>query len=209
MAEEARPITEALKVRATILAALVGSMWAEELVDTALFGGGLDRFGIHPRTLRGLFGIPLAPFLHSGFGHLLANTAPLVVLGFFIMLRRKRDLLFVTLASTLIGGIGVWLFGGTNTVHLGASTVVFGYLGFLLSRGIFERRFWSILGSLVVFFLYGGALFGVLPGRAGISWEGHLFGLIGGVLAAWKMAERPKTESPKTESPKTERSRVT
>ena len=204
MTEEARPVTEALKVRATILAALVGSMCAEELVDTALFGGGLDRFGIHPRTLRGLFGIPLAPFLHSGFGHLLANTAPLVVLGFFIMLRRKRDLLFVTLASTLIGGIGVWLFGGTNTVHLGASTVVFGYLGFLLSRGIFERRFWSILGSLVVFFLYGGALFGVLPGRAGISWEGHLFGLIGGVLAAWKMAERPMTESPKTE-----RSRVT
>ncbi|MBM4357867.1 MAG: rhomboid family intramembrane serine protease [Deltaproteobacteria bacterium] len=182
-------VTE-IKSRATLVGGLIGTMWAEEIVDTVMFRGGLDRFGIHPRTQGGLVGIPLAPFLHAGFDHLLANTVPLVVLGFFIMARRKRDLAIVTLLATLVGGLGVWLVGASNSVHLGASIVVFGYLGYLLSRGYFERRFWPIVGSIVVFFLYGGALFGVLPGRPGISWEGHLFGFVGGVLAAKLLAPK-------------------
>lgn len=179
-----------LRTQATIAGGLVGTMWVEEIVDTVAFGGGLDRFGIHPRTTRGLLGIPLAPLLHAGFGHLAANTVPLVVLAFFVMGRRKRDLAIVSALATLVGGLGVWLVGAANSVHLGASIVVFGYLGYLLSRGIFERRFWSILGSLVVFFLYGGALWGLLPGRPGVSWEGHLFGFLGGVLAARLLAKR-------------------
>ena len=118
----------------------------------------------------------------------MSNTVPLLVLGFFIMLRRKRDLAYVSVLSALVGGAGIWLIGASNSVHIGASILVFGYLGYLLSRGIFERRFWPIVGSVVVFFLYGGALFGVLPGQAGISWEGHLFGFLGGILSAKLMA---------------------
>ncbi len=173
-----------VKAQATIVGSMVGVMWAEEIVDTVLLGGHLDALGIHPRSAWGLIGIFLAPFLHGGFKHLIANTVPLVVLAFFIMLRRKRDLFTVSLITTVVGGLGVWLVAASNSVTIGASILVFGYLGYLLSRGIFERKFWSIVGSVAVFMLYGGALFGVLPGQAGISWQGHLFGFIGGVLSA-------------------------
>ena len=182
------PVTVALvreaKAQATIVGSLVGVMWVEELLDTILLHGSLDRFGIRPRSLDGLLGIFLAPFLHGGFGHLIANTVPFMVLAFLIMLRRKRDLLVVSAITTVVGGLGVWLIGSGNSVHIGASILVFGFLGYMLSRSVFERSFWAIVGSVVVFFLYGGALFGVLPGQAGISWEGHLFGFIGGVLSA-------------------------
>lgn len=170
------------KAQATIVGSMVGVMWVEEIVDFVL-GGALNGLGIHPRSLLGLLGIPLAPFLHADFGHLAANTVPLIVLSFLIMLRRKRDLLVVSVASTLVGGLGAWLLGAGNSVHIGASILVFGYLGYLLSRGIFERKFWPIVGSVAVFFVYGGALHGIFPGDAGISWQGHMFGLIGGIIS--------------------------
>ena len=179
-----------IKAQGAILGTFVGSMWVTEGVDAVAFRGGLDRFGIHPRATEGLLGVLLAPFLHGGFGHLMANTIPLLVLGFFIMLRRKRDLLYVSLVSGIIGGLGTWLIGASNSVHIGASILVFGFLGYLLFLGLFERRFWTILGSGVVFFLYGGALWGVLPGDPGISWEGHAFGFLGGIVAAWLLAAR-------------------
>lgn len=182
------------KAQATIVGSLVGVMWVEEVLDTILLHGSLDRFGIRPRSLDGLVGIFLAPFLHGGFGHLIANTLPFMVLAFLIMLRRKRDLLVVSAITTLVGGMGVWLIGAGNSVHIGASILVFGFLGYMLSRSVFERSFWAIVGSIVVFFLYGGALFGVLPGQAGISWEGHLFGFIGGVLSA-RMLSTPRIEA--------------
>jgi membrane associated rhomboid family serine protease len=178
------------KVQGTILGTFIGSMWISEIVDTVVFRGGLDGWGIHPRSVEGLSGIVLAPFLHGGFAHLTANTLPLLVLGFFVMLRRKRDLLYVSALSAIVGGFGTWLVGASNSVHIGASILVFGYLGYLLALGIFERRFWAIVGSLVVFFLYGGALWGVLPGTPGISWEGHAFGLVGGIIAARLLAVR-------------------
>ncbi len=178
------------KTQATILATFVGSMWVSEGLDAAVFRGRLDGLGIHPRSTEGLLGVLLAPFLHGGFGHLMANTIPLLVLGFFIMLRRKRDLLYVSAISGVVGGLGTWLIGASNSVHIGASILVFGYLGYLLSLGIFERRFWTIAGSAAVFFLYGGFLWGVLPGDPGISWEGHAFGLLGGILAARILAKR-------------------
>lgn len=178
------------KAQGTILGIFIGAMWISEIVDKVIFHGGLDGFGIQPRSLIGLQGILFAPFLHVGFGHLTANTLPLLVLGFFIMLRRKRDLLYVSLISGLIGGFGTWLIGAGNSVHLGASILVFGFLGYLLALGIFERKFWTILGSVVVFFLYGSALWGALPTDSGISWEGHAFGLIGGIVAARLLAVR-------------------
>ncbi len=189
------------KAQATIVGSFTGVLWAQEIIDRVVFNGWLDLWGIHPRTLRGLLGIFFAPFLHGGFAHLMANTVPLIVLSFFIMLRKKRDLLTVSVVSGVVGGLGIWLVGAGNSVHIGASILVFGYLGYLLSRCIFERRFWPIVGSLAVFALYGSALWGVLPGQAGISWEGHLFGFAGGVLAARLLSTRDQRIAVKAAAP--------
>lgn len=173
-----------LKGKARLLGALIGSMWLLEIVDLLLLGGSLDAAGIRPRTEGGLSGILFAPFLHGGFAHLLANTVPLLVLGWLILLRSLRDFLWVTAVAALLGGLGVWLFGGPQTVHIGASGLVFGYLGYLLLRGYWERSVTAIVIAVTAGVLYGSALWGVLPTRQGISWEGHLFGLAGGGVAA-------------------------
>lgn len=172
------------KAQGLILGGFAGLLWLVQIVNAFVFGGALSAYGVQPRTFAGLWGILFAPFLHASFAHLIANTVPLLVLGWFVMLRRKRNLLTVSVLSALVGGLGTWLIGPALSVEVGASVLIFGYLGYLLLRGVFERRLWPILGSLAVFFLYGGALFGVLPGAAGISWQAHLFGLIGGILAA-------------------------
>jgi membrane associated rhomboid family serine protease len=173
-----------LKIRAQLLAGLVGLMWLAEIADLVIFGGALDADGIRPRTQAGLWGVLFAPFLHAGFAHLLANTVPLLVLGWLVLLRSLRDFLWVTAVAALVGGLGVWLFGGADTVHVGASGLVFGYLGYHLLRGYWERSVSAILIAVVAGVLYGSALWGVLPLRHGVSWEGHLFGFAGGAAAA-------------------------
>jgi membrane associated rhomboid family serine protease len=187
-------VKQGLKVQATILLGFVALLWVLELVDTFLLLGYLDRFGIHPREIDGLWGIFLAPFLHGGLGHLAANTGPLLALGWFVMWRRTRDWFVVALVGTVIGGLGVWLVGSAGSVHIGASILCFAFLGYLMLRGWFDRRLVPILGSIVVAVLYGGLLWGVLPVQRGISWEGHLFGFIGGVVAARLLAS-PKAAS--------------
>jgi membrane associated rhomboid family serine protease len=169
---------------------VVAIMWGLELIDFVLPGNPLDAFGIRPRTLSGLPGILFAPFLHGGFAHLIGNTIPLLVLGFLSMARRAGDFADVFAISMFVGGLGTWLFGMPNTIHIGASGVVFGLFGFLLSRGIFERSIGAVLMSLVAAFLYGGMLWSLIPLRYGISWSGHLFGFIGGMLAARALAGR-------------------
>ncbi len=171
-----------------ILAGLVGLMWAIEILDLFL-GGALNQFGIRPRSVVGLRGILFAPFLHGSLFHLMANTVPFIILGWLVMLRRTSDFWPVTIIVTLVAGLGTWLFAPSLTVHIGASGVVFGYLGFLISRGYFERSFGAIALSLVVGLLYGGMIWGVLPGQLGISWQGHLFGFLGGILAAQLLSE--------------------
>lgn len=168
----------------------VAVMWVLEAVDQLLLRGALDHLGIRPRSMSGLWGIPVAPWLHGGFGHLMANTAPLLVLGTIIVLRSRRDLVVVSVLATLVGGAGIWLLGAPRSNHIGASILVFGYLGFLLWRGWYERRLGSMFVSMAVAVAYGGALWGVLPVQQGISWEGHLFGLLGGVMAARLLARR-------------------
>jgi membrane associated rhomboid family serine protease len=177
-------LTQKFKTQATILGGLVGTMWAVMILNTAIFHGQLNNFGIAPHNLVGLRGILFAPFLHGDFGHLMSNTMPFIVLGWLVMLAETTDILVVTGLSMLIGGAGTWVFGSSGTSHIGASGVVFGFLGYLLMRGYFDRKISSILISLFVFSIYGTVLFGILPGRAGISWEGHLFGFLGGALAA-------------------------
>ena len=186
---EVRGLVREVKTQVTILGSLVALMWIVEILDVFLFGGRLDRFGIIPHTLIGLRGILFAPFLHGNFAHLIANTVPFVALGWLVMLRRTNDFFEVSAIVMLIGGLGTWLIAPPGTIHIGASGVIFGYLGFLLSRGYFERRFGSILFSIVVGIIYGGLVWGVLPGLPGISWQGHLFGFIGGIIAAKLLAE--------------------
>ncbi len=187
-----------LKTQGSVLFGLVGFMWLVHIVNALVFQGRLAGLGVHPRTLFGLVGILFAPFLHGSFAHIMSNTLPMIVLGFFVMLRRKRDLAYVSILSALVGGLGTWLIAPSASVHVGASVLVFGYLGYLLVRGVLERSFWSIAGSVAVFLLYGGALFGILPGEAGISWQSHLFGLLGGVLAARVLAKPKEAPSKKT-----------
>ena len=174
----------------TTLLSLVGLLWVIEIVDWLLFRNQLPQFlGIQPRTMRGLFCIVSAPFLHGNFAHLLANTVPLITLGWLVMLRGRREWIAVSLITALCSGLGTWLFGGSYSTHIGASGVIFGYFGFLLLRGYFERSFSAIAFSLLVAFLYGGIIFGVLPTNQAISWQGHLFGFLGGILAARLLAK--------------------
>lgn len=190
---EMRALAREVKAQVVILGSFVAVMWAIEILDLVL-GGSLDQYGILPRTMIGLRGILFAPFLHAGFAHLIANTIPFLTLGWMVMLRRTSDFFEVTAIVMVLGGLGTWLFGSPG-FHIGASGVIFGYLGFLLSRGYFERRFGSILFSIVVLFMYGGLLWGVFPTNPLISWQGHLFGFIGGVVSAKLLAEPAKKRS--------------
>jgi membrane associated rhomboid family serine protease len=181
-----------IKKQALILGCFVAVFWGVEILDRYVFQGGLDDFGIIPRTTLGLRGILFAPFLHGGFPHLIANTAPFLLLGWFVMLQETSDFWIVTALTMLVGGLGVWIFAEPGSIHIGASILIFGYLGFLLFRGIFQRNLPSIFLALLAGVLYGGTLWGVLPTRAGISWQGHLFGFLGGVIAARTIATEKK-----------------
>jgi membrane associated rhomboid family serine protease len=166
-----------------VIFAFTALLYVSEAVDVAL-GGAFNDDGIMPREVDGLDGVLWAPLLHAGWPHLLANTVPVLVLGFLAMAGGIGQFLAVTAMIWIVGGLGTWLTGGDNTMHIGASVLVFGWLVFLLVRGFFARSFGQIVLAVALFMLYGGALLGVLPGQPGISWQGHLFGAIGGVVAA-------------------------
>ncbi len=188
MTPAARPLLRSIKEHAVLLFGLLAIMWAIEVVDF-LLPMDLDQFGIRPRSGRGLLGILLSPFLHVGFGHLLSNSLPFLLLGGLVMTGGRRQFLLLSLWVTLIGGSGVWLLGGSRTVHLGASLLIFGYLGFLLTRGIARRSITGVILSIGLLIGYGGMLYGVLPGQPGISWLGHLCGFIAGIAGAWLLPD--------------------
>lgn len=167
-----------------LLALLIGLMWVSEIVDSVL-GHRLDAYGIIPRDAEGLIGIVTAPFLHLGFGHLIANTLPLITLGGLVALSGATRLIAISAVIALVGGVGTWLVSPPNTITIGASGLVFGYAGYLVSRGLFTRRIGQVLLGVLVVVLWGGALLSGLMPQAGISWQGHLFGAIGGLVAAW------------------------
>jgi membrane associated rhomboid family serine protease len=183
-------IVSELQTQAMILGGFVAVMWIVEIVDWFLLGGRLNAYGVRPRSLDGLRGILFMPFLHANFAHLTANTLPFVTFGGLIILRKTSDFLLVTIVTMLVSGLGIWLTGAPHSVHIGASGLVFGYFGFLLLRGYFERSILSIFLSLGVAFLYGGIIWGVLPSQPGVSWQGHLFGFIGGIVAAQMLGKR-------------------
>jgi membrane associated rhomboid family serine protease len=179
-----------------LLLAMVLLMWGLEVVDTAL-DHRLDRYGIEPREVDGLDGIVAAPFLHVGFGHLAANTVPFVAMGLVIAFEGALRLLGVTAITAVVSGFGTWLIAPEDTIHLGASGVVFGYATYLIARGWFNRRLVEIAIGVAVALLWGGALLAGLEPQQGISWQGHLFGAIGGVVAARMLrGRRPAAGQP-------------
>lgn len=173
----------ALKAHALVLGGTLGVFWAVFVANTIL-GGALLRFGVIPRTTVGLRGILFAPFLHGSLNHIVANSIPFVVLGWMVMLRDEKHFLPVTLAGMVGSALVAWLLGAPGSVHIGASGVVFGYLGFLMLSGWYARSFGSILLSVIVTVVWGSLVFGMLPGEPGISWQAHVGGFLGGVLAA-------------------------
>jgi membrane associated rhomboid family serine protease len=191
----ARSFQQSIKEHAVLLFGTLAAMWVIEVVDFLLPMVALDQYGIRPRTVRGLPGILLSPFLHLGFGHLLSNTPPFILLGGLVMAGGRRQFLLLSLWVTVIGGAGVWLMGGGRTVHIGASLLIFGYLGFLLSRGIVERSIGGVIVSIGLLFGYGGMLHGVLPGQPGISWLGHLCGFLAGLAGALLLGTRKRVVS--------------
>jgi membrane associated rhomboid family serine protease len=168
-------------------------MWVLEIVDGTV-GSDLDDYGIQPREPDGLVGIVTSPFLHGGMDHLMSNTVPFLAMGLGIALAGVGRVLAVTAIVMLVGGLGTWLIGPENTNHIGASGVVFGYASYLLVRGFYNRNALELLMGLVVGVLWGGALLSGLVPREGISWQGHLFGGIGGVVAARALATRRPTQ---------------
>lgn len=183
------PAPPTQRPRGRVATALIGSLgfvtllWVVEVLD-AILPGAFEVFGIRPLSLDGAAGILLAPLLHTDWGHLIANSGPALVLCFVGLLSGVGPWVKATAVVWLVAGVGTWLTGGVGTVHVGASSLVFGWIVFLIVRGIFTRSFVQILVGIVVLIAYGSILWGVLPSTPGVSWQGHLFGAVGGVVAA-------------------------
>lgn len=153
-----------------------------------------ENYGISPRLNRGILNFIFWAFLHLNFKHLLANSLPLLVLTFLSLSFYKRLTFLALPFSAIIGGVGIWFFGRPGTMHIGASGMIFGLIGFLLFMGIFRRDPKAILVSIIVFLLYGGTILTLFQYSQGISWTGHFFGFAGGVLAAWVASRISKGE---------------
>ena len=179
----------ALRTQVVTVGGTVATIWAA-FAANVVAGGALVQYGVIPRTVIGLRGILFAPFIHGSVQHLVSNTVPFLIMGWLVMLRDPRHFLRVTLAAMLGAGLMAWLVGAPGSVHIGASGVIMGYLGFLMLAGWYERSFMSILLSVGVTAMWGGIVLGVLPGQPGISWQAHLGGFIGGVLAARSLRRR-------------------
>ena len=183
----------AWKGAALVTGGFVALLWVLEIVD-ATTGNPLDEYGVQPRTEDGLVGIAAAPVLHFGFDHLVSNTVPVAVLGFLTLATGVARGLVATAIIWVVGGGGVWLFAEPGSNHAGASVLVFGWIVLLVVRGFLNRHSTEILIGVAVFLLYSGVLLGVLPGQPGVSWQGHLFGAIGGLLAARVLTTRRRRD---------------
>ncbi|KAA6221060.1 rhomboid family intramembrane serine protease [Streptomyces albofaciens JCM 4342] len=181
---------ERAKPAAALMLGWVALLWVLEMADAAS-GNALDTFGVQPREMSELADVLPAAFIHFGFDHLAANTLPLLLLGFLAALRSGlARFAGVALLIALTSGLGVWLTAPAGSNTAGASGVVFGLFGYLLIRGFIDRKPLDIALGALVAVVYGSILWGALPTDNGISWQGHLFGLVGGVLAAFVFRQR-------------------
>jgi membrane associated rhomboid family serine protease len=178
-----------------LLIGIVALMWLVEAINAVTGGRTLDSDGgIYPRNVDHLWAIFTAPFLHASFTHLIDNTVPFVFMGVIIALRGAWRLAIVTLIVIVVGGLGTWLVAPGGTVTVGASGVVFGYATYLFTRGLFDRSWLEILTGVVVGVVWGGALVASVVPHTGISWQAHLCGAVGGVVAAWLLAGRHSSD---------------
>lgn len=199
---DSRNYTRAGRLR-TATALTVGFLaieWIIQIVNAVLFGNELGQFGIHPLDFNGIWGIFTAPLLHANFEHLIGNSVPGAVFCFLIGLSGRKAWWEVTIIVVLIAGVGTWLLGGPGTSHIGASGLIYGWLTYLIVRGIFNRSLIQFITGLVLGFAYSGLIWGVLPIYEGVSWQGHLFGAIGGVVAGMVITSDDPIRSVRTTS---------
>jgi membrane associated rhomboid family serine protease len=169
---------------APVVAAL-GLMWLATAINLLLLQGAWFRYGVRAHAPSGLWpNLLIAPFLHAGLAHLVANSVPFLVLGSLIALRSAGRFVAVALVGAVASALVAWLLGAPGSVHIGASGLVFTFFGWLIVRAVRERSLLAILLALVTVALYGGVLWGLSPFQLGISWQGHLGGLLGGLGAA-------------------------
>ncbi len=169
---------------------LLAACWLVEVINYGDDGRLTAEYGIRSHDTDGLWHIFTAPFLHANLDHIMANSLPLAIFGFLAALRGLARFITVSLIIMVASGLGVWFLSSPSTVTVGASGLIFGYFGYLLARGFVEHRVMDIVVGAVIGVLYGTMIFGALPGQPGISWQAHLFGLFGGVVAAWLTRSR-------------------
>jgi membrane associated rhomboid family serine protease len=174
--------THHLKRSFKIAAVFTAVLWSIKIIESAL-GASLGQYGVYPGQLSGLIGILLSPLIHSSFLHLLANTAPLLILGTALLYGYPKSAKIVIPAVYFGTGLGVWLFA-REAYHIGASGLSFGFMFFVFTIGALRWDQRAIALSMVVFFLYGGMIWGIFPSKAGISFESHLFGAMIGLILA-------------------------
>jgi membrane associated rhomboid family serine protease len=179
---------------ALIMLVMLAGMWILELLDQ-LSGHQLDQLGIHAREIDGMPEILTAPFLHAGWDHLISNSLPFLVLGFLVLLSGLARWLVASLIIIVISGLTAWFLTPANTIILGASGLIFGWMTYLLARGLWSRRLAQVVIAVLVLLVYGGLIWGVFPSGAGISWQAHLGGAVAGVLAAWLLHRRASRQA--------------
>jgi membrane associated rhomboid family serine protease len=180
-----------LRKGAIVMAIVLAGLWVIEGIDT-ISNHALDQLGVRPWDLVGLDGIIFAPLLHVSFAHLAANSVPLFVLGTALWTSGLRQWIVATVTGWITSGIFAWLLTPIHYIVIGASGVIFGWITYLIVRGFLSRRWSHIILGLVVAFAYGSVLLGVFPMSTGVSWQGHLGGAIGGILAAWLLFRRDR-----------------
>ena len=180
-----------LRKGAIVMAIVLAGLWLIEGIDT-ISNHALDAFGIRPWNLVGLDGIVFAPLLHVSFAHLAANSVPLFVLGTALWASGLRQWIWATVTGWITSGIFAWLLTPIHYVVIGASGVIFGWITYLIVRGFLSRRWSHIILGLIIALAYGSVLLGVFPMSTGVSWQGHLGGAVGGILAAWLLFRRER-----------------
>ncbi len=164
-------------------------LWGFNILNWIL-GSPFNAFGIHPRRFFGLLGIFFSPFLHKNFSHLFFNSIPLFALGLAILAKGLFTFLKITSVVVVLGGFGVWLFA-RRAVHIGASGVVSGYFGYILTTAYFESSFTAWLLAIVVIYYFGSIFLGIFPQEEKVSWESHFFGFIAGIASALPFISLP------------------
>ena len=179
--------------RVIVLAALVAVMWALLALHVYWPRHSVNHLAIRPHATEGLWRVLLAPFLHRDVEHLTANTVPFLLLGGLVLAKSAYEFAFVTFVAMVGAGAGAWYFGRPGELHLGASGLIFGYLGFLLARGLFDRTLGSLAIAAVVGFVYGGLVLGVFPQQPDVSWQSHAAGFAAGITCGWLLSgQRPQ-----------------